>query len=366
MSVKLQVIVPIYPDPLLCQLYFRNYVKYKQQYVDRLIIITKSQPIHSRTVNDENGNVIRCINYDLDDHKKHLIELQELLTELKVKNYTIKYCDVNDEHGVMFHTAMEEIYDENYHTFFDEQDAYWLNDNFKQIADQLNEFDLIGGVKSRIDYLDKPEHLEKFNKKFGVNHKNQLFTLHLPEFLSNRIIKQIENFSGKSNGVADPRIYCDEKDMAKIKTICLDTFQTLNINIYKKTDRVKLIPESTWDMIDALENKKYPPDYENYILYHLSGSSSVVWMTLFNLCELDDLKQNFADCCRAHGGYQFRHNFLYQSIDRIPGFKYITAYKKNIENASMLDVSLFSDSIKGKPIIDLAEYNCYNLIERIL
>jgi hypothetical protein len=362
MSVKLQVIVPIYPDPLLCQLYFRNYLKYKHKCVDRLIIIVHSAAIRNRVLKNENGEIIRKWGYDTEQYNKHIREIDQILLELGITNYVIKLYGDGGGHGEMFDVAINEIRDVNYHTLFDEQDAYWLNDNFKQYVDELNHLDLIGGMKSRIKYLESSDQLEKFNKRFGVNHNNQLFTLHLPEFLSNRIIKQIENFSGKQ-GVVDVETYANEDDIKETKNVFFDTFQTLNLNIYKKTDKVKLISDLVWDVIDDVYKKKTSINFDDYVVFHLGHAGSVSYMTFFELCDFDDLKQHLpVVCCPAASPrYQVRFAFLYQAIDRIGGFKYITNYKKNMENASMI-VTTESD----KPLLDLMEYNCYTLIDRIL
>jgi len=356
MSTKLQVVVPIDPDPLLCQLYFRNYAKYKQQYVDRLIIIVKNHPIYSRFIKDINGNVIRSIIYNQSEYTSKLSEMEDLLTELNIKNYTVIYSP-SGGHARMFHSAINEIYDKNYHTLFDEQDAFWLNDNFKQFVDQLNEFDLIGGIKGRIEYLETSEQLEKFNKRFGLNHKNQLYTIYLPEFLSNRIIQKIENFSCDSaelNDNYDPTSYCDQSDSKDTKIVILDTFQPLNIEIFKNTDRVKLISNSEWDIINELSNKKDPLNFEKHVVYHMGFSIWFIWMTFFKLCDQEDLNENFYHSCRA--GYQLRCSFLYQTIDRIKGFKYITQYKKNIETGCEVN----------RVKMNLSDYNCHKLIDRIL
>tara|TARA_R110000868_G_scaffold213844_1_gene463997 strand:- start:10 stop:270 length:261 start_codon:yes stop_codon:yes gene_type:complete len=39
MKAKIQVVVPCFLDPLLCQLYFRNYANHKNKHIDRLIIL---------------------------------------------------------------------------------------------------------------------------------------------------------------------------------------------------------------------------------------------------------------------------------------------------------------------------------------
>ena len=359
MSTKLQVIVPIFPDPLLCQLYFRNYIKYKHKYVDRLFIIIYSTPIRNRVMKDANNEIIRRIGYDMETYRKHIEEIKQLLSQLNITNYDIKCYDEGGGHGEMFHVALNEIYDSDYHTLFDEQDAYWLNDNFKQYVDQLNHLDLIGGIKSRIPYLETPDQLDKFNKRFGTNHVNQLFTLHLPEFLSNRVIKQIKNFSGKQNNI-DPRTYADNVD---VNTVFLDTFQTLNLDIYKITDKVKLIPYLEWDLIEDFYKKKPSINFDDYVLCHLGHAGSIAFMTFFEMCEMDDMNQHLSLICRqsANPRYEVRFGFLYQAMDRISGFKYITPYKKNMENGSTV-ISIDTN----KPVMDLMEYNCYSLIERIL
>jgi hypothetical protein len=362
MSVKLQVIVPIYPDPLLCQLYFRNYLKYKHQYVDRLIIIIHSIAIRNRVLKNENDEIIRKLGYDAEQYNKHIQEIDQILLDLGITNYVIKLYNDGGGHGEMFDVTINEIRDENYHTLFDEQDAYWLNDNFKDYVDELDHLDLIGGMKSRIKYLETHDQLEKFNKRFGVNHNNQLFTLHLPEFLSNRIIKQIENFSGKQ-GVVDVETYANEDDIKETKNVFFDTFQTLNLNIYKKTDKVKLISDLVWDVIDDVYKKKASINFDDYVVFHLGHAGAVSYMTFFELCDDEDLKQHLpvVFCPVASPRYQVRFGFLYQTLDHINGFKYVENYKKNMENASMIDTGK-----NVKSLLDLKEYDCNELINRIL
>lgn len=344
---KLQTIVPIHQDPLLCELFFRNYAKYKKNHIDRLILLTKPRDF---TENPPNKTIIG--------------EIKNLLEELNITNYKLIDSVGDVEHGRMFEFALDEIYDENYHTLFDEQDAYWLNDNIPQFIQQLDEYDLIGEKRRVVPYLWVEENIERFNKRFGVEHdcKKSLNTLSLPEFLSNRVFKKIKNFTGKS-GDLDPRTYYDGPDVNNSGEICFDTFQKFNLEVYKTTNKIKIYDKKDendkeiWDVIDLLiaNNKDIDIDYSKYILYHSLSASSTASGFLYKECEIEHLQKWYESIC-PNKGFLLRVCFLYQSLKYLNNFKYKNMYSTNFENFAKY----------SRNPVNLYEYDCSKLLEKIL
>lgn len=379
MSTKLQVIVPIFIDPLLCQLYFRNYVKYKHRYVDRLIILIQSNVLRrSFHKTDECKEIIdvSCVG---ECFEKNLVELKRLLRELNIENYIIKSDLTTGIHGNMFLAAIDEIKDENYHTLFDEQDAYWLNDNFGEICNQLNEYDLIGGGRSdfSIPYMGNRHYIEKLNEKFKLNHtRDFLCSLWLPEFLSNRILKKIDNFSGNS-GVLNVRSFYD--DSAEDETIGLETFQPLNVEVYTKTDKVKIyMDQDEWDVALPLADRKWKKEinFDKYILYHSLASRILACSMFFNHYDqeyyLQDLKSTYVRFTMLNRDGQFYTDFHYQSL-RYLNFPTVEIYKKNFELLTQIEMKPFISpshplyyEVKDGQTFDLHYHDCKKLIEKIL
>lgn len=347
---KLQAIVPIYQDPLLCELFFRNYAKYKKNHIDRLILLTKPIDFCEKPPN-----------------KTIIGEIKNLLEELNITNYKLIDSVGDVEHGRMFESALDEIYDENYHTLFDEQDAYWINDNIPQFIQQLNEYDLIGEKRGAIPYLWSGEHIEKFNKRFGVEHdcKKSLNTLSLPEFLSNRVFKKLKNFTGRSGNI-DPRTYNDGPDVNASGEIGFDTFQRFNLEVYKTTNKIKIYDKECedeneiWDIIDLLiaNNKDININYGKYVLYHSLSASSTAAGFLYKECELEHLRK-WHGMIRSNKGFLLRVSFLYQSLKYLNNFKYKNIYSRNFEN-----IEKYSTEYTEK--VNLHEYDCSKLLEKIL
>ena len=368
-TMKLQVIVPMYPDPLMCDLYVRNFVKYKKKYVDRLIVLIKEMPGWGwgRTVKDVDGNEVEQIRYGMDTFKRHIASLKTLL-----EHHNINYRIIDDlpdvEHGVMFHHVIDDIRDENYHTLFDEQDAYWLNDNFDQIANQLHDVDVIGGEKSVFHFLKRPEHLELFNKKHGVNHIKCPQSLHLPEFLSNRIIKRIDNFCCKSKWV-DAKMCVEHMDYPG--QIEFDTFQTLNLQIYKITDRVKLYEEKEWDAMRDLVNHSFDHhncdvDYNKHILYHFFSISAYAWSMLFKECSMEDLKQNFMRITTPCWGWELKTMVQYQFLKyHYSNQDYKNEYMRNFDKIQTIELTEY-DGRYARELFNLEKYDCSKLMERMI
>lgn len=379
MSTKLQVIVPILVDPLLCQLYFRNYVKYKHRYVDRLIILIQSNVLQRRFYKtDENGELI-TISCDGECFENNLIELKRLLRELNIDNYIIKSDIMSSGHGDMFSAAIDEIKDENYHTLFDEQDAYWLNDNFLEIYNQINEYDLIGGGRSdfSIPYMGNRQYIEKLNEKFKLNHtRDFLCSLWLPEFLSNRILKKIDNFSGRS-GTVNVKNYYDGP--SESETVGLETFQPLNVEVYTKTDKVKIyMDRDEWDVALPLADREWKKEinFDKYILYHALASRIFAFSMFFkeynNEYYLQDLKSTYVKFTLMNRDGQFYTDFHYQSL-RYLNFSTIETYKKNFELLTQIEMKPFISpshplyyEITDDQTFDLHYHDCTKLIEKIL
>jgi hypothetical protein len=366
---KIQAIVPLYPDPLMCELYVRNFVKYKKKYVDRLIILVKEhQTTSGRTVKDDNGNVIAQIEYGRDNFKRHIESLKKLLAKHNITNYKLVDTLPDVEHGVMFHHVIDDIRDENYHTLFDEQDAYWLNDDFEQISSQLSDYDVIGGEKSVFHFLKTPEHLELFNKKHGLNHTFYPQKLHLPEFLSNRIIKRIDNFCCKSKWV-DAKLCVDHMEFNGV--VEFDTFQSLNLQIYKLTDKIKLYEENRWDALCDLVTHGYEHhncnmDLDKHILYHCFSISAFAWATLFRDSTKQDLTQNFLRATLPCLGWELKTMMQYQFFKyHCLDFEYRNEYMSNFDKIQTIDLTEHDSRYKGE-LFNLEKYDCSKLIERMI
>jgi len=359
----IQVIVPLYNDPLQCELYFSNYAKYKKQHVDRLIILVSSS--YSMFMEPTDPIYVQNMNH-----------LHELLERLEINVYKIVHSQPHS-HGGMFNEVLEDIKNPNYHCFFDEQDAYWLNDNFNEFVGMLSELDMIGGGKGEFtDWNTK-----KFNATFGVNHNENrsLYTLHLPEFLSNRIIAKIDDFDAKmaNTNIVDFGMREIITNTYTQENIFFDTFQYINLQVFKKTDKIKLyfdypsyndvgeLNDMAFDIQPSLytnEHDKNIPinqlDYKDAMLWHLSGASKYVagsWALSYE--QTAETLEKYYVTPAGLGGYgTFRYNlalnYFCQSLPYLPDFARKSAYLSNFE--------------KLEQFVDLKRYDCSKLLEKIL
>lgn len=356
---KLQVIVPCFLEPLLCQLYFRNYAKYKNQHVDRLIIlIGKHASTNFLMSSSDHSHWSKEYRDKIFDEL--ICDLKNLLAELNINNYTIIDTVGDVEHGIIFDAAIDYIQDENYHTLFDEQDAYWLSDTmFKNYGSMLQQYDVVGGIKSPMNYLDTPERVQKFNKRFGVNHDlNYIPILFLPEFVSNSVIKKMEFISGKSCGFVDPTEFCDVNDVTPAgQTLGLDTFQLFNLEVFKKTAKINVCIENVWDIRNDLQNGLVS-NYDGYVLYHAFASrllaSQGFWCDF--LINHIEITEKYLTQMVGTTAWSLRNCIYYQALDLLPpSFKHKANYLKNYD--------LFGNI---RPEFNLKNYDCSKLLQIIL
>jgi hypothetical protein len=316
---------------------------------------------------------------------QNMNHLHELLERLEINVYKIVHSHPHG-HGAMFNGVLEDIKNPNYHCFFDEQDAYWLNDNFGEFVSMLSELDAIGGCRAQFPHWFD---IKKFNATFCVNHNENigLYTLHLPEFLSNRIIAKIDDFDATSYGDVrtnrelglDTTILPDKEEFAQ-ENLFLDTFQYINLQVFKKTDKIKLyfdyhragyndageLTNMAWDIqpwLYASEHDKNISinqlDYKDNILYHLGGGSKWVagsWAISYE--QTPETLEKYYVIPAGSGGYgkflsQLTLNYFYQSLPYLPDFHRKSAYLSNFE-------------IFQKQFIDLKRYDCGKLLEKIL
>lgn len=374
----IQVIVPLYNDPLQCELYFRNYVKYKKQHVDRLIILVSSS--YSMLMEPTDPRYVQNTNH-----------LHELLERLEINVHKIVHSQPRI-HGGMFNEVLEDIKNPNYHCFFDEQDSYWLNDNFGEFVGMLSELDMIGGGKSQYPHWFD---IKKFNATFGVNHNENrsLYALHLPEFLSNRIIAKIDDFDAIARGNVltnrelglDTTILSGKEEFVR-ENIFFDTFQYINLQVFKKTDKIKLYFDYPYDedpkninnmafnireFLYTNEHDKNIPinqlDYKDNMLYHVGGGSKWVagpWALSYEQTSETLQKyyvfpeSNKPNSNREHkiGFLEFCSdlalNYFYQSLPYLPDFPRKSAYLSNFE--------------KLEQFVDLKRYDCGKIIQQIM
>lgn len=365
----IQLIVPLYNDQLMCELFFRNYAKYKKQHVDRLIILVSSA--YSMYMKPNDPRYIQNLNY-----------LYELLDKLEIDVHKV-VTSTPIGHGDMFNAVIDDIKNPDYHCFFDEQDAYWLNDNFGEFVNMLSSIDLIGGGKSVYSNFD----IKQFNSIFGVNHdeKKYLWRLHLPEFLSNRVIAQIDDFDARFRLGVNPNDI-GLNDITTEQNMLFDTFQHINLQIFKKTDKIKLYfdypdhnsPSAATNMMFNIRESLYTSEhdhnipmssvniYDHSILYHMGGSGRFVGFPLSIEQPTDQLVKHYVNADsnkptsnNTEGKISFISfcsdltlNYFYQALPHISSLPNQSAYLSNFEKLSSY--------------VNLKKYDCRRMIEKTL
>lgn len=377
MKQKLQAVVPCFLDPMLCQLFFRNYAKYKHKHIDRLIILTSA---HTSTyvIGLPPGNKsVPPVGFIEKLYAKQIQDLKDLLKELGINNYfLISDIPPNIQHGRVFSYALEYINDPEYHTFFDEQDSYWVNDNFEAVAEQLSEYDLIGGFKAELPHLGTAEKVENFNKRYGTNHRrNEIPIVHLPQFLSNRAIQSLEKFDGDAYGHCDISKHIDVPENEQ-HIFSLDTFQILNLEVCKRTDKIKTYDrfidyhlEPSWDIAQGILHKGPHINYGEYLLFHSVGCRMTAFSGMWNAqLSLADFKQhNFLDYFHSSFGWDLRACFHYQSLKYFPNFEYIEAYERNFRLLTQAYVEYFGEDMAPcKNGQYFSNHDCKKLLDYIL
>jgi hypothetical protein len=324
----IQSILPCLTDPLLCELFFKNYIKYKNN-IDKLLIVVNHLP-----------------GFDYNIYQKQLNELVNLIKELDVKNY--KLLDIGyayGHHAHIFSSVINDIKDPLYHCYFDEQDSFLVNNSFSDKVKLLDNIDLIGCERT---YFIKSENINCFNEKYNVKHNGSLYTLHLPQFLSNRIIKKIDDLSFDQRSIDIKSI--DDVIHSNGDQCFLDTFQYINLQVYKKTDQIKIYDYKDWCVSDSIyENKNI--NFDTKFIYHAQASRLLMLAQLFHE-KTDQEMESFLRDISLVMYYEVNLNFYYQALEYLKDFKYRDIYIKNF------------NKIKHK--VNLNKFDCSDLIKKII
>jgi hypothetical protein len=302
--------------------------------------------------------------------EEHLTELKELLRELNITNYTIiSNIGPNVSHGGMFSYALDQIRDPNYHTLFDEQDTFWLNDLFLQkLSDLLCEYDLIGVRKQCIPYLWSRKHVEKFNARFGINHDmDSIPVIHLPQILSNRVIQKLQTFDGNSNNRVNVEDFADINDVPPDgrRIVDLDTFQLLNIEVCKQTTKIKIYESETWDIGQHFVSNRVT-DYNQYTWYHPFASGCLAASSFWSNQITKDVIQNVLIVpMMTTQNWELRNCFYYQSLQYL-NFKYKNNYIKNYDLIAEIEQKPFDSHAKDGQTFSMTAYDCSSLLQRVL
>jgi len=326
----IQSILPCLTDPLLCDLFFKNHIKYKKN-IDRFLIVVNHLP-----------------DFETELYKSQLNELVNLLKKLDVKNY--KIIDIGygcGHHALTFSSVIKEIKDSQYHCFFDEQDCYVVNNSFFNKVNLLDTIDLIGCEKS---CFLKSESVNEFNQKYNVRHNNNkgLYSLHLPQFLSNRIIKKIDDLSFDQRCLFIKSII-DKPDFTE-ENYFFDTFQYINLQVYKKTDKIKIYDYKDWCVNDSIYQKQNI-NFDAKFLYHAQASRLLTHTKLF-IDKTEEEMLSFLNDISFVSYYEVNLNFYYQVLDYLKEFKYRDVYINNF------------NKLKSK--INLNKFDCSELIKKII
>lgn len=389
---KVHAVLPMYNDPLLCELYFRNYAKYKNRYIDHLyIVLSPFDILHGDTIAEYElkNKIVR--DHTIDDfvlthriynerakeheHKNNL--LVKLLADLNINNYDIIPTSGN-LHGHMICTGMQAARCADAHIVIEEQDAYWLNDDYKQYLDLLQHVDIIGAKKGSHPKID----VQKFNIKYNKNHPilEDLHALHLPEFLSNRIVRQTEHFSGMNGPILAKDM--DVVDVLKdgnddTSFLYFDTFQNINLEMYKKTDKTKFFNsaessceigvENPWSIVSEFMDKTKKTNtiigsnYDDKVVYHTGELRNLAFANLSVVHSKDkayDLLKDYAVVNPDHKVHdldfvkELRCSFYYQSLATLN-----TLYNKN---------NYLSNFDHLRDFVDFYKYDCSELIKKIV
>jgi len=324
-----QIILMTVLEPLLVELYFNNFAKYKQKYIDRIVIITN--PLYVDEFDVYMQNYVK----KTDSENVELLHanLIKTLEKYNIKNYII---DKNNTWGMlpgpMLHKNVSYITDDLYDvTFIDEHDAFWLNDDFNQfINDTRFKYDMIAGIKGPIfDNSTMFDDIKKFNDKYKKSYE-MLYLCHLPPFIKTSILKNLD----LKFDYTDKQDYSDDLDINEnIKNWQLDCLQYINWQIYKKSDKVKFIPYETWDgnfrkRFDALPN--ITENLDEKCLFHISFASHLLKARLFlNNTEdqLINIYNNYPDIIFSR---DVTFNLLNQSLTYVD-FEYKDVYINNFK-----------------------------------
>ena len=309
----------------------------------------------------------------INEHEYKTKLLTELLENLGISNYEIIPTEF-DRHGHMIAQGMNAANCHNAHIVIEEQDAYWLNDNYKQHLDMLQRIDIIGAPKTALTLID----VDKFNSKFNRSWSDEyLHMLHLPEFLSNRVVGQIDKFYGlmgastaKEFDIGDVLTHGDDNTH-----IHFDTFQHTNLEIYKKTNAVKLFnsAESTsqiglkdqWNIVSELIDKTkntntiIGSNYDDKILYHSGESRSLAFANLsvsHSKDKIYNLLKDYAVTTKTGTDFDFikelRCSFYYQSLNSLTTLHNKDNYLSNLNHL--------------QEVVDFHKHDCSELIKKIV
>lgn len=324
-----QVILMTVLEPLLVELYFRNFAKYKQKYVDRIVIITNPLYVDSFDVFMEN-----YVNGTDSENVKLLhLNLVKTLEKYNIKNYII---DKNNMWGLLpgkiLNKNVNYITDESYDvTFIDEHDAFWMNDNYNTfVEDTRFKYDMIGGIKGPIFNHDTMhDDIKKFNKKYQKNY-DMLYLCHLPSFIKTNILQHLDiKFD-----YTDKQDYSDDVDIIEyIKNWQLDCLQYINWQIYKKSNSVNFIPFETWDgnfrkKLDNLPN--ITENLDEKCLFHISFASHLLKTKLFLNNTEEELIKIYNEYPDIIFSRDVAFNLLNQTLKYVD-FEYKNTYLSNFE-----------------------------------
>lgn len=320
-----QIVLMTVLEPLLIELYFRNFVKYKQKYVDRIIIITN--PLYVDEFDVFMENYVK----GTDSKNVQLLHLNlvKTLEKYNIKNYII---DKNNMWGLLpgqiLNKNVNYITDESYDvTFIDEHDAFWMNDNYNTFVENTKfKHDMICGIKGPM--IDV-ESVEKFNKKYQKNYE-MLYLCHLPTFIKTSMFKDLDlkfDYTDKQN-------YLDDLDInANMENLHLDCFQYINWQIYKKSNNVNFIPFETWDgnfrkKLDNLPN--ITENLDEKCLFHISFASHLLKTKLFLNNTEEELIKIYNEYPDIIYSRDVAFNLLNQALKYVD-FEYKDTYLSNFE-----------------------------------
>ena len=311
-------------EPLLSELYFLNYKKYNR-INDRLIVIENLPDDWNKDI----GN-------DLKSNFRNTIK------KYKIKNVLIDDSFINmfGSHAELINKTKHYILDEKYYvTCIDEQDSFFLGDYFNFLMDEIyyNKFNLIGGIKDKLVCNDQ---LDRFNKDFNLKHTSPLCTLHLPQFINNKLYSNVKNFNAMYCFLDhENEIYSFIKNLTNkgyfLRDYPFDTFQYINFQYYMTDYNKKLYEINEWNlysnMCSAYQNIN--DDFKiNSLTLHIYFSGLIQRLSLFHEREEEKFLERFAWFVRNTGEQgKFILSFLYYVTNNI-SFEYKKIYIKNFEN----------------------------------
>lgn len=265
---KKQIILPTFVEPLLLEIYFSNYVKYKKD-VDRLVLLYNS-PREPKKLNSYPGR-----------HAQDAKILEDILKKYQIQNYVVKDVGLyNGDIGGLYKSGILYILEDGYDTYFDEVDNWWLNNDFQDAFNMLGQFDMVSGEKNLL--FDK-ENLIKFNEKNGLHHLGpELYMSHITKFVKGDILKGLDmEFSAPKRPVDfDNLVNVKQKPFYERKGMCLDTFEYIDIQIYTKSDKIRLFNRKNWIVPDDFYPHLQNFNFSKIFLFHLIGSCNLYYARL--------------------------------------------------------------------------------------